>query len=97
MTENEMQKLDIEVYNTPPTDLDDEKEWIETQLFGNESFEGLFKQNSQLIAAYRMNRFLHDDARCKAIALDLKKVREAIEYLTRRKIELEDNVLESKL
>lgn len=85
MTEDEIRKLEQEVFFSDPAapgDPDIEREWLETQR------AGLLRSAEEMRAAFRLHKFLRDDARMQTVAADLTKAKNALGYIAGRLHEL---------
>lgn len=74
MTEDDLKQLDAEALQTP-TDP------VLYEAWRLETLTALKKQEQDLMAGYRLSRYLRDDARLQALVVDLKNVRAALTYL----------------
>lgn len=81
MNDDQIKKMSSEVENSV-NDPEIEAMWLQEQT------ESLHVQEQQLKSAFRMAKFIRDDARMEAIHKDVLKVRNAQQYIEKRRNEL---------
>lgn len=82
MTDDELKAIEQEILGSQISDPDVEREWVAVQK------AVLVRNEQELMASFRMCKWLRQDDRIPQLRDDLKKVRQAIEYCAKREAEL---------
>ena len=86
MTEKEVSEMELEVMSNVELDSNIQKEWLK------ERFAEAKRSEQQLMNAFRLHKYVRDENAMKATKDQIKKMRDAIEFL---EIELKEFKKES--